>query len=84
MNATVTPILSRRDLGKVRRASYWQNRADAAPDAKGRAAVAWDSFRARVKRRPQAEQDALWRQVEVMFNGLAPDLGLPKIKEEAI
>lgn len=83
MNGTVTPILSRRDLGKVRRASYWQNRADAAPDAKGRAAVAWDALRARAKRLPADERDRLWRQVEVMFNGLAPDLGLPKIKEEA-
>ena len=83
MNATVTPILSRRELGKVRRASYWQGRADEAPDTKSRAAVSWDALRARVRRYPQAEQDVLWRRIEVTLNGLAPDTGMPKIKEEA-
>ena len=82
MTGTVTQ-LRLRDVGKVRRQSYWQARADAAPDPKGRAVVAWDALRARAKRRPVAEQDALWRQFEVICNGLALDQGLPRMKEEA-
>jgi hypothetical protein len=83
MNATVTPILNRRDLGKVRRASFWQQKADAAPDQRSKAAVSWDALRARAKRLPADERDQLWRQVAVYFNGLAPDTGMPRLKEEA-
>lgn len=87
MNATITDLaeLRRRDLGKIRRASFWEHRADAAPTVAAKASVAWDALRARIKRLPADEQDIAWRHIVAALNSIAPDVGAPRIRvtEEA-
>jgi hypothetical protein len=84
MTGTVTE-LRRRDVGKLRRASHWEQRAAAATTLADKAAVGWDAARARIKRLPPADQELAYRQLVAALNSIAPDLGAPRIRitEEA-
>jgi hypothetical protein len=74
--------LRRRDVGKVRRASWWEGRMSAADTPGKRAALAWDWLRARVRRLPTESQAVMWAEITAHLDRLCPDDGTPKIRKE--
>lgn len=78
--ATVTDI-RRRDVGVIRRRSYWETRLEDAATPKDAAVASWDGLRARINRLPVEQAETYWRQVVAALNGLAPDMGQPRARE---
>lgn len=67
--------LRRRDLGRIRRASYWAARMEAAETPAQRAAVAWDHLRARIAALPADRRPPAWEAVIGALSRISPDRG---------
>jgi len=70
--------LRRREIGQVRRASYWAARTEAAESPSAKASVAWDHFRARVAAMPEDKRAAAWEGAVIALARISPDRGQPK------
>lgn len=67
--------LRRRDRGRIRRASYWASRMQAAETPAARGAVAWDHLRARIAALPPNKRITAWEAVIAALSRISPDRG---------
>lgn len=67
--------LRRREKGRIRRASYWAQRMQAAASPAERAAVAWDHFRARVATLPEEKRARELENAVIALSRICPDRG---------
>ena len=65
----------RRDIGRIRRASYWAARMQAAETPAARGAVAWDHLRARIAALPPNKRITAWEAVIAALSRISPDRG---------
>lgn len=72
-SATGRRRLRRREVGRLRRASYWAARMENAASPAARAVVAWDHLRARITALPESERDGAWTQVVEALTRICPD-----------
>lgn len=70
--------LRRREVGKIRRASYWAARMEAAETPAAKAVVAWDHLRARIAVLPPDKRVAAWQSVVAALARINPDRGEPR------